>query len=449
MSEWATVILAAGSGTRMKSDLPKVLHPVSGTAMIAHVVKTAQSVVSGQIIVVVPPGADQIRQYLGNSVSYIEQTEPKGTGHALLQSERAFDGNVSNLLVLYGDTPLLLASTLSDLVERHQTAGAAVTLLTSDQVPPDGLGRIVRDNSGQVVEIIEEADADREHLSILEVNGGVYGFRVDWILPALRELTPSNSGETYLTDVVKLATSSGQAVTTTSSIEALEILGVNNRVQLAQAEKCMRGRILEQWMLAGVTVIDPQNTYIDASVVIERDTVIYPNTSLFGDTHIGIGCTLGPGSVIYDSIVGENCTVVASVLEEAKLDRRVNVGPFSHIRPGSVIERDVHIGNYAEIKNSRLGSGTRMGHFGYLGDADVGSDVNIGAGVVTCNFDGKSKHETVIEDGAFIGSDTLLVAPVRVGARSVTGAGSVVTRDVPRDSLAVGAPARVQRKNTG
>ncbi len=432
----------------MKSDLPKVLHPVCGTAMITHVVKTAQSVVSGQIIVVVPPGADQIRQYLGNSVSYVEQTEPNGTGHALLQSERVFDQNISNLLVLYGDTPLLLASTLADVMESHQIAGAAVTLLTSDQVPPNGLGRIVRDNSGQVVEILEEADADKKHLSISEVNGGVYGFRADWILPALRELTPSKSGETYLTDVVKLATSSGQTVTTSSSTETLEILGVNDRLQLAQAEKFMRERILERWMLAGVTVVDPQTTYVDAGVVIDRDTVLYPNTSLFGDTHIGRGCTLGPGSMIYDSKVGEECTVVASMLEEAKLERRVSVGPFSHIRPGSVIDRDVHIGNYAEIKNSRLGPGTRMGHFSYVGDADVGSDVNIGAGVVTCNFDGESKHKTVIEDGAFIGSDTMLVAPVRVGTRSVTAAGSVVTKDVPQDSLAVGAPARVQKKNS-
>ena len=432
----------------MKSHLPKVLHPVCGTAMITHVVKTAQSVASGQIIVVVPPGADQIRQYLGNSVIYVEQTEPKGTGHALLQSEKAVDGNVSNLLVLYGDTPLLLASTLSGVMERHQTTGAAVTLLTSEQVPPDGLGRIVRDDSDQVVEIVEEADAHQKHLSIAEVNGGVYGFRADWIRPALRELTPSKSGEIYLTDVVKLAASSGQTVTTESSKEALEILGVNDRLQLAQAEKSMRERILKRWMLAGVTVIDPQNTYIDAGVVIGRDTVIQPNTSLFGDTHIGRGCILGPGSMIYDSIVGEDCTIVSSMLEEAKLERHVHVGPFSHIRPGSVIERNVHIGNYAEIKNSRLGFGTRIGHFSYVGDADVGSDVNIGAGVVTCNFDRKSKHETVIEDGAFIGSDTMLVAPVRIGTRSATAAGSVVTKDVPQDSLVVGAPARIQRKST-
>jgi len=446
MNDWAAVILAAGRGTRMESDLPKVLHPVCGKEMICHVVDAVRAVHIG-LVVVVPPEAIELRRCLGDSVECVEQAEAKGTGHALLQAEELLRRRASRLLVLYGDVPLILPSTLSRVMERHQATGAVVTLLTSDRVPSHGLGRVVRDEtSGQVVDVVEEADADEEQRAVVEINGGVYGFQTKWLWPALRELMPSAAEEYYLTDLIRIAAGAGAAVESVGSEDGLEILGVNNRVQLAQAEQAMRERILNRWMLMGVTIVDPVSTYIDADVTIGRDTTIYPNTTVGGKSQIGERCTLGPGSMIYDSQVGDKCKVVASMLEEAHLESSVDVGPFSHLRPGTVVERDVHIGNYAEVKNSRLGRGTKMGHFSYVGDAEVGREVNIGAGTITCNFDGVSKSRTIIEDNAFIGSDTMLVAPVRIGARSATGAGSVVNKDVPPDSVAVGAPARVWRR---
>ena len=446
MSDWAAVVLAAGGGTRMESALPKVLHPVCGMEMVRHVVDAVRAVHSGPLVVVVPPDATAARQCLGDSVEYVEQAEAKGTGHALLQAEGLLHNRASRLLVLCGDTPLILPSTLSGLKDQHQASGATATLLTSDKVPPDGLGRIVRDASGRVIDVVEEAEAGDAQRIITEINGGVYGFQTEWLWPALRELAPSSTGEFYLTDLVRMASGAGVAVESVGSEEPMEILGVNNRVQLAQAERVMRERILQRWMLAGVTIVDPATTYIDAGVTVGRDTTIHPNTTLGSGSHIGERCTLGPGSMIHDSVVGDDCKVVASMLEEVRLDSWVDVGPFSHLRPGTVVERDVHIGNYAEVKNSRLGRGTKMGHFSYIGDAEVGQDVNIGAGAITCNFDGDNKNRTIIEDNAFIGSDTMLVAPVRIGARSATGAGSVVTSDVPADSLAVGMPARVRLK---
>ena len=444
MSDWAAVVLAAGGGTRMESALPKVLHPVCGMEMVRHVVDAVRAVHSGPLVVVVPPDAAAVRQCLGDSVEYVEQAEARGTGHALLQAEGLLHNRASRLLVLCGDTPLILPSTLSRLMEQHQASGATVTLLTSDKVPTGGLGRIVRDASGTVIDVVEEAEAGDAQRAITEINGGVYGFQTEWLWPALRELTPSSAGEYYLTDLARMASGAGVTVESEGSEETLEILGVNNRVQLAQAERLMRERILQRWMLAGVTIVDPATTYIDAGVTVGQDTTIHPNTTLGGRSGIGERCSLGPGSMIHDSVVGDDCKVVASMLEEAYLDSWVDVGPFSHLRPGTVVERDVHIGNYAEVKNSRLGRGTKMGHFSYMGDADVGQDVNIGAGAITCNFDGFNHNRTIIEDNAFIGSDTMLVAPVHIGARSATGAGSVVNKDVPADSLAVGMPARAR-----
>lgn len=446
MSNWAVVILAAGKGTRMESDLPKVLHRVCGKEMIRHVADAVRAVHGGPLVVIVPQDGGDIRKCLGDSVEYVEQAEAKGTGHALLQAEKILRRRADQLLVLYADTPLLQPSTLARLMEKHQATGSVVTLLTSDRIPASGLGRIVRDASGRVAEVLEEAVATEAQRVIAEVNGGVYGFKAQWLWPALRELAPSSVKEYYLTDLVKMAANAGAGVESMGSQEDMEVLGVNDRVQLAQAEQVMRQRILRRWMLAGVTITDPATTYMDAEVTVGRDTTIYPNSHLRGATTIGKRCTIGPSSMIYDSSVGDDCKVVASVVEESRLESLVDVGPFSHLRQGTVVEREVHIGNYAEVKNSRLGRGTKMGHFSYIGDAEVGRDVNIGAGTITCNFDGVTKHRTIIEDNAFIGSDTMLIAPVRVGARSATGAGSVVTKDVPPDSVAVGVPARIRHK---
>ena len=282
----------------------------------------------------------------------------------------------------------------------------------------------------------------RRSRDIREVNGGVYAFRSDALWPHLDALRPSAGGEVYLTDVVGLAVQAGEHVDAVPVDDPAELLGVNDRVHLAQAEAVLRQRLRTRWMLAGVTLVDPPSTFIDADVEIGQDTVVYPNTHLYGTTRTGRGCSIGPNTVIADSVVGEDCRIVASMLEGATLEAGVSVGPYSHLRPGSHVEEDVHVGNYVEVKESRLGRGTKVGHFSYIGDATVGRDVNVGAGTVTCNFDGVAKHRTVIGDEALIGSDTMLVAPVRVGERAVTGAGAVVTRDVDPEALVTGVPAR-------
>ncbi len=446
VSSWAAVILAAGQGRRMQSALPKVLHNVCGKEMVRHVMEAVRGAQGGPTVLVTAPDADAVRQCLGDEALYATQQHPLGTGHALMQAEAALKGKATHVLVLYGDTPLIQPATLKRLMAQHEDSGAVMTLLTSNLVPPAGLGRVVRDIAGEVVRIVEEVEADDLQRTIREINGGMYGFRSEWLWPALRRLVPSRSGEYYLTDLVSMSSHEGRSVSAVTSDDEMEIFGVNTRLQLAQAEKAMRERILTRWMLAGVTITDPLSTYIDAEVVIGQDTTILPNTTLAGRTVIGQRCAIGPNSMVYDSIVGDECKVVASMLEEAKLESHVDVGPFSHLRPGAVIEREVHIGNFAEVKNSRLGTGTKMGHFSYMGDATVGKNVNIAAGTITCNFDGVNKNPTEIGDDAFIGCDTMLVAPVKIGERAVTGAGSVVNRDVPADSLAVGVPARIRHR---
>ena len=441
---WAAVILAAGKGSRMKSKLPKVLHPVCGRPMLSHVIYAVTQAIHGRLAVVVPPNSKDISGQIDASIACVEQHQANGTGHALLQSEPVLGGRATHVLVAYGDTPLLLSATLSQMMRRHESSDAAVTLLTAFLDSPHGLGRIIRNGDGTIVDIVEDVDADESQSSVHEINAGVYAFRADWLWPALRKLAPSASGEYYLTGLVKLAASSGMLADSLASYDEAEVLGVNTRLDLAQAEQIMRRRILDRWMLEGVTIVDPLTAYIDASVEIGSDTVIQPNTAIKGASRVGERCELGPNSTVLDSVIGDDCRVIASVLEGAHLDSSVHVGPFSHLRPATFLERNVHIGNYAEVKNSRIGQDTAMGHFSYVGDADVGSNVNIGAGAVTCNFDGEKKYRTVIEDGAFIGSDTMLVAPLRVGTRASTAAGSVVTRDVPADSLAVGVPARIK-----
>jgi len=426
----------------MKSRIPKVLHKICGQEMINLAVEAATGVGVDLTVVVVPPGADGIRQALGSSVKYVEQDKPLGTGHALLQA-RSLLSEVDDILVTYGDVPLVRSETLGQMMALHRERGVSLTLLTSNECPPDGLGRVLRDDSGRIVAVIEEREAELPVLDITEVNSGIYCFRSQWLWEHLPQLSPSSSGEIYLTDLVSIAAKDGVTIENVVSSDAWEILGINDRVQLAQAEEAMRQRIRERWMLEGVTLIEPGSTYLDAMVEIGQDTVVYPNTHIGGKTKIGRECIIGPNSLIYDSVVGEGCRILGSVLEGSVLEEEVEVGPFSHIRSGSHIERDVHIGNYAEIKKSQLGRGTKMGHFSYIGDAILGTNVNVGAGTVTCNFDGQKKNQTIIGDNAFIGSDSMLVAPICIGEGSVTGAGSVVTRDVPPNSLATGVPARI------
>ena len=442
MSEQAAVVLTAGKGTRMKSQVPKVLHRVCGRAMVSLVVD-ATTGADYDTTVVVAPDSQEVRDTLGDGVSFVVQADPLGTGHALLQA-RGLPQAVKDVVVLNGDLPLVRSQTLDDLMQLHLDTGASVTLLTASLDNPDRLGRIVRSESGEVTGVVEYADADDETRALREVNCGVYCFRTSWLWPNLSTLAPSRSGEIYLTDLVSLAARQGEAIASLGADDPDEIIGVNNRQDLARAEATLRSRILERWMLSGVTVTDPNSVYIDLDATLGQDTVVRPNTHVVGASKIGSGCEIGPNTVLENSEIGDQCRVVSSVVRGSTLEDGVEVGPFSHVRAGSYLEKDVHVGSFVEVKQSRLGAGTRSHHFSYIGDADIGAKVNIGAGTVTCNFDGTQKHRTRIEDGAFIGSGSMLVAPITVGERSATGAGAVVTRDVEADSLVVGVPARRQ-----
>ena len=321
-----------------------------------------------------------------------------------------------------------------------------MTVLTAKVDDPDGLGRMVRDEKGRVTAIVEHSQAGAETLAIAEINAGVYCFRAAWLWENLPGLPTSSVGEIFLTDLAELAVNQGHEVGALALEDPTEAVGVNTRVELAKAEAVMRERLLRRWMLEGVTIVDPASVYIDFDAHIGMDSVILPNTHIRGKTVIGEGCEIGPNSVAVDSRVGDNCVISASVVEEAVLESDTRVGPFSHLRAGAYLESGVRIGNFGEIKNSRIGGGTKSGHFSYIGDAEVGSNVNIGAGSITCNFDGEHKHKTTIGDDAFIGCDTMMVAPVSIGERSYTGTGSVVNRDVPADSGAIGAPARIRTR---
>ena len=445
LTTYAAIILAAGRGTRMKSRIPKVLHRVCGRAMVSLVTDAAVQAGLGQIIVVVPPDSQAIRNTLGGSFGYVVEPEPLGSGHALLQVRSSL-GSVDNAVVLSGDVPLIRPQTIEKMIRVHHETKACITLLTSRPPSSNGMGRVVRSESGRIKEIVEEGDADEATLSVGEVNAGAYCFSGPWLREALGGLEMSPGGEMLLTDLVSIAGQQEMPVESVESTDAHETLGVNTRVHLAGAEAALRGVIRERLMAEGVTITHPESVYVDAGVEIGEDTIILPNTHITGESRVGAGCEIGPNSVISGSVVGPGCRIVCSVVEESTLEDGVMVGPFSHIRPGSTLEQEVYVGNFAEVKNSRLGPGTKSGHFSYVGDAVLGANVNIGAGTVTCNYDGQEKHRTTIGDDAFIGSDSMLIAPINIGRGATTGAGAVVNTDVPADSLAIGMPARVVPK---
>lgn len=445
----AAVILAAGYGTRMKSDLPKVLHPLVGRPLVDWAVRAVVPLLQAPPVVVVGHGQELVRSFLGERGRYAVQSELLGTGHAVLQALPALDANLDRVVVTYADMPLLTTATLARLLDLYTALAVdpalAIAMLSIRRELPQGFGRIVRSADGDVAAIVEEVNCTPEQLAIRELNPGVYCFDARWLRENLPHLPRSSQGEYYLTDLVAMAAGQGRRVVTAEA-PLEEVYGVNNRIHLAEASGVLRRRIVEKHLLAGVTIVDPASTYIEAEVVIGADTTIWPGCVLQGATQIGRRCTVGPYSQLVDTVLADGCRAVYSVLEQARMEAGAEVGPFGHLRKGAHLGEAVHLGNFGEVKDSYLGPGTKMGHFGYIGNAEIGANVNIGAGTITCNYDGVQKAKTVVGDNAFVGSDVLLVAPVSIGESARIGAGAVVTRDVPAQVTAYGVPARVQTR---
>jgi len=442
----ASIVLAAGKGTRMKSRKPKVLHPVCGKPMIQYAIRAAQVSGAEKTVLVIGHGAESVKNYLGEQVLYAVQEEQLGTGHAVQCAFSALPEGDELILVTYGDMPLLTEETLQVLVQTQKNNSGPMTMVTMISDDPKGFGRIIRGQDSSVVAIVEEVQCTSEQLLIRELNVGAYCFDATWLKNAVQRLPLSPKGEYYLTDVVGIAVQDGLRVDAITVDDNNEALGINTRVHLAEAEALMRKRILEKWMLAGVTVIDPASTYVEDSVSIGMDTILQPNTFLRGKTVIGENCVIGPNTIISDCQVGNDCVILAVVMEKAVVEDGVDMGPFARLRKGAHLGPGVHMGNFGEVKDSYLGAGTKMGHFSYIGNATIGKDVNIGAGTITCNYDGEKKHPTIIGDRVFIGSDTMLVAPLKIEEDAKTGAGAVVTHDVPAGEIVVGVPAKPLRK---
>jgi bifunctional UDP-N-acetylglucosamine pyrophosphorylase/glucosamine-1-phosphate N-acetyltransferase len=433
----AVVVLAAGKGKRMKSELPKVLHGICGRPLIDYVMDAVSPLEAGEVVVVVGAEPDAIRAELGEGVTYVEQVEPKGTGHAVVMALDALGPEFEELLVLPGDSPLITPDTLAALVEARRREDAAASLLSTRLEKPTGYGRVVRDADGFVERIVEEADAGEVERAIKEVNACTYAFERALLEPALANLTTANAqGEYYLTDVVESLVA-GRLRVCAVKCPAEEALGVNDREQLAEAAAVARARINRSLMLDGVTIVDPGRTYIDFGVEVGRDTVIMPLVFITGASRIGGDCLIGPCTAINESSMGDGCRVEFSWLDGCELAEGVTVGPYSRIRKGTRLGPSSKAGSFVEMKNTVVGEGSKVPHLSYMGDAEIGEGANVGAGSITCNFDGESKHRTVIGDRAFLGSDTMLIAPVRVGDDAVTGAGSTIYEDVPDGSLAI------------
>lgn len=440
------ILLAAGQGTRIKSSLPKVLHPVAGKPMIWHALEAIKQSTTEKPVVIIGHGADEVRKFIGDSAECILQEPQLGTGHAVMQAEKYLKGKTDLVVVCYADMPLLRGETLNELVETQKSNQGCMSMLTVIDDDSRGFGRIIRKADGTVGAIVEEYVANPEQLKIKELNVGGYCFQADWLWDALYRIKMSPKGEYYLTDTVELALKDNLPVQATVMGDAEETIGVNTRVHLSEVEAGMRARINREHMLNGVTMMDPASTYIEAGVKIGRDTVIMPNTYLHGKTEIGEGNIIGPNSIIRDSKIGNRCKVLSSVADGAVLEDDVDIGPFARLRKGARLMSHVHMGNFGEVKDSTLGPGVKMGHFSYIGNATIGTDTNIGAGTITCNYDGEKKYPTEIGEDVFIGSDTMLVAPLKLGDGARTGAGAVVTKNVPADTLVVGMPARAIKK---
>jgi bifunctional UDP-N-acetylglucosamine pyrophosphorylase/glucosamine-1-phosphate N-acetyltransferase len=438
----AAVVLAAGQGTRMRSSLPKVLHPIAGRSMLEHVLTSLAAAGIEQPVVVVGHGAEQVEALLAGRVRTIRQEPQKGTADAVRAGLEQVDAATRQIVVAMGDAPLVPPALFEELLQAQSGGDACVALLVSQPADPTGYGRIVRGADGAVRAIVEERDADPQTRALGEVNAGIYCFDGGWLRANIGSVPASASGEHYLTDLVAMAAAAGGQAVVVNAPRAELAMGINDRSELAAAERIMRSEIAERHMRAGVTIVDPASTFIDANVEIGEDARIEPWTILSGPTVIGPKGVIGPHAQIIDSRIGARTVVWASVIESSTVAEDVEIGPYSHLRPGCEIGPRCRIGNYAELKMTHVGAGSQIHHFSYLGDADLGEGVNIGAGTVTANFDGSVKHRTTIGDGAFIGVDTMLRAPVTIGPGARTGAGAVVTRDVPEGETVVGMPAR-------
>lgn len=445
MTNTYAVVLAAGQGTRMKSDLYKVLHPVCGKPMVEHVIDHIRGLGIGRIVTIVGHGAETVEETLGEKSEYALQQEQLGTAHAVQQAERLIGDLDGTTIVVCGDTPLIRSETMEELIAHHKTTGAKATILTANADDPTGYGRIIRGESRQVLRNVEQKDATPEEQKVTEINTGTYCFDNRTLFETLKKVKNNNTqGEYYLPDVVGILQSENALVSAYVTGDFSETLGINDRVVLAEAERVMRRRIAEKHMRNGVTIINPESTYISAAAEIGRDTVLQPGTMIEGHTVIGNKCVIGPNSQIVDSVIGDNTNVHSSVVLSSRIGSTTAIGPFAHIRPDSDLGDSVKIGNFVEVKKATLGEGSKVSHLSYIGDAKIGSHVNVGCGTITVNYDGKNKHLTTIEDNAFIGCNSNLVAPVTVGKGAYVAAGSTITKSVPESSLAI---ARARQEN--
>lgn len=436
MPNLVAVIMAAGKGTRMKSKLPKVMHSLAGKTLIEHVLDTVNQVGIERKLVIVGHGREIIEASIQERAELVVQREQFGTGHAIMQAIPYLEG-VETVLILSGDQPLLKSETLHALIELHEAQGSSATVLTAYMDQPFGYGRIIK-NSENLVKIVEEKDATLEERLIREINTGTYCFKGSALKEALTKITPQNAqGEYYLTEVFDVFLKQGEKMLTYCTADNHEALGINSRSQLAEAGAIFRERILEQWMAEGVTIVDPSSTFIDTEVELAQDVTILPFTCLMGKTRVEEDAVIGPQTSLENCIVGRGSEVIHTIGKEAVIGERCHIGPFAYLRPGTKLEAEVKVGDFVEIKNSWIETGAKVPHLSYIGDAHIGKSTNIGAGTITCNYDGVNKHLTKIGDYAFIGSNTNLVAPVEVGEHAVTGAGSTITKNVPAEALAV------------
>ena len=441
-----SIILAAGEGKRMKSNIAKPMQMAAGKALVEWVRDTARETGSEEDIVVIGHKAEDIRSYLGETVTYAYQREQLGTGHALKMGVEPLSGKSGTVMVLYGDAPLITACTLKAVLAEHEAEKRAATVITAMVDDPTGYGRIVRKN-GSLASIVEQKDASPEELCIKEINSGMYFFELEKLIPVLERLTNDNAqGEYYATQALELLLADGETVgTSVTSFE--QTLGVNDKAQLADVDRILNARKVREVMLSGVTVIDPDSVHIHAGVEIGQDTILYPGTFLEGNTKIGANCTIGPNTMLKDCVIGNETSVIQSVGQESSIGSRTNVGPFAYLRPNSHVGNDIKIGDFVEIKNSNIDDGTKVAHLTYVGDADVGKRVNFGCGTVVVNYDGRSKHRSQIEDDCFIGCNTNLVSPVTVKKGAYTAAGSTITDEVPEGALAIARSRQVVKED--